>query len=307
MIKKIISYVLVLVILGFLFFNISRNWDTIISFPWHFRRLNLLLFSLFLMPMFVVNATSWHLLTKALGFNISYSKNLKNWLYSNLSRLIPGAIWQYATRLYLTQTEGVSKSLVTAALGIEVVFNLTAGLLTIIISIIFWGLPVVKDRTLLFLIIACFLILIILLLKNKYLLNKLISVINQFNKNQVQSIEISLPLRWIPILLCSYLLQFILGGSVLFFLSELVVELPFNIYPLFIGLFAAGWLMGYISIFSPGGLGVQELSLAGLLSIYIPFSIAVIIVIVYRFLILVMEVITISIVYLLQKVRINRL
>ncbi len=303
MIKKITSYLLVGLFLGFLIINISNNWSTIVSFKWHFKSFSLVLMTVCLLPLYLINATSWHLVTKALGFNLSYGQNIKIWLYSNLGRFVPGAIWQYAGRLYLTHKEGILKSLAATALGVEVIFNLSAGLLTVLVTIIFWGLPIAKTSTLLILLIACFLVFAILLLKNKHLLNKLTELINKLSKNQVKTKEISLPLKWIPILLCSYLLQFVLGGSVLFFLSRTAVDLPFNLYPLFIGLFAAGWLVGYISIFSPGGLGVQELSLAGLLSAYMPFTIATVIAVIYRLLIFTTEIVTVLCVYIFQKSR----
>lgn len=299
--KKFFSYVLVIIILVLLFFNVSKDWQTVTRFKWNFNIENILLIFLFWIPTYLVTVFSWHLLTKSLSFNLTFTQNLRIWLYSNMGRFIPGAVWQYVGRVYLANKEGVTKSEALSALGLEAVFNLTAAFLVILTAIFFWGLPTGAT----FLSITAFLIptliIIIAVLNNTKTINYFLNIISKLTKKEQHIIKISLPLKWIPILLISYTLQFVVGGSVLFFLTRTAVDLSWSLYPLFIGIFASAWLLGYVTVFAPSGLGVQELSIAGLLSPYIPFSVAGVIAILFRLLMLASELFTICFFYSFEK------
>lgn len=63
---------------------------------------------------------------------------------------------------------------------------------------------------------------------------------------------------------------------------RLVLPLDFSLLPVFIGMFSLSWLLGYITLLAPAGLGVTEMSLTALLSLYIPFSLAAVLAIAFR-------------------------
>lgn len=278
--KKILSLLIIFFAFGFLIFNIYQNWDTVTTHSWKFTTNNLTLLLGFLSIVYLVNATSWHFLMKALGVNLSYLKNLKIWLFSNTARLIPGAIWQYGSRIVLSSREGVDKKIVSSALLIELNFILFTGMVCIFAGATFWNLELNFDLRPLLLLIPILLTLVLMI-------NKIAKV--------------SLSLKWIPILFLSYLLQFIVDGSVLFYLSKAAINLSFDLYPVFISIFALSWLLGYISFFTPAGLGVQEISMATLLSFYMPFPVAGIVAISFRLALLVSEGLTLLVVTNLNK------
>ena len=87
-----------------------------------------------------------------------------------------------------------------------------------------------------------------------------------------------------------FLANFILNGLALIFLvfaftGNLEIEKLF----IFSGLYALSWLVGYLSFFAPGGIGVTEVVLTLLLSLHFPLPLASSIAVIYRFLLVISE------------------
>lgn len=283
-----ITLVFISVIFGFLFWNIYRNWPTIKSFPWIFHYQNLVLLIIFLLPIYAINAFSWHLLLKALGAKTSYLKNFRIWVFSNYGRFLPGVIWQYAGRVYLSSQAGIPKTIVTTAVVFEALLTIIVAALVILISLLILPLPVQLQESQNFFIAVAFtafglLLITLFLLSNEKFFIKVLFCLQKITKKvDITLIKIQIIKKLLPVLIFSFFLEFLFGGSVLFFLSRFAVALPFSSYPLFIGIYAASWLLGYITFFAPSGLGVQEITLAGLLSFYTPFPIASVIAVAFR-------------------------
>ena len=60
----------------------------------------------------------------------------------------------------------------------------------------------------------------------------------------------------------------------MFLLVSMVFPLSVQFLPYVIVVYTLSWLLGYIAFLAPGGLGVQELSMATLLSFYLPVGLA---------------------------------
>ena len=80
----------------------------------------------------------------------------------------------------------------------------------------------------------------------------------------------------------SFILQFLFAGSVLFLVAGAVARLPLSLYPTFVAIFTISWLAGYLTFLTPAGLGVQEVSMATLLSFYLLLPVAGIVAVVFR-------------------------
>lgn len=291
--KKFFSFSLILIIFAFMAKNILENWPAIKSFPWHFNFLNLTFLLIFLLPIYLTNSTSWFFVLKSLGVKIKYLKAIKIWCFSNASRFIPGAIWQYGGRVFLAKKEGIPTAIILTSLIIEMLFVLTIG--GILVMIVFGRLNFTTNSYFSNMIFLTLPILVILIsvFSNQKIVDKILFLFKKITgrKDEIKSFKIS-P-KWIAILSFSFLMQFIFDGSVLFFLTRQAIELNWSLYPVFIGIFASSWILGYITMIAPAGLGVQELSIATMLSLYMPFPIASIIAISFRLVLLVSESVTI--------------
>lgn len=286
---KLFSYVFVLSAFGFLFWHIFKNWATVQSFSWNFEYMDIAMLMVSVSLVFPINSIAWHLVTRALGANISLEKNLQVWMFSNIARFLPGGFWQYPGRVYLSGKSGLSRTLATTAVVLEAIFVLSIGALVVLATFFFWKLPldITGIEPVLFFVVS--LPLLLSFLSNQKVATSIAKMLARISGKDETTIKVSLPFHWIPILATIFFLQFFFAGSILFILSKAVVELSFTAYPIFIGIFAASWLIGYITFFAPSGLGVQEASIAALLSFYMPFPVAGIIAILLRILLFVAE------------------
>ena len=290
--KKILSLFLITAVFGYLFFQIFANKEQILNYSWHFSFLQVFLLVLFLIPLYLLNATSWHLLTLAVNEKIDYKTNIKIWLLSNISRFIPGGIWQYAGRIYLGKKGGMSTTSAGVATILEAFLNILIGgfiaiffysknllvLFVFILVLAFWSLFLIKKRT-----------------------QKLVRLVLFITKNKFDLAKIKINYKIIPFIVICFFLQFAISSMVLYLISTGSSNITVFDYPAFLGIFTTSWLLGYLVIFAPSGFGIQELSLASFLSKYMPFAVASLVAIVFRVLLLMSEFITTFLVILFLK------
>ena|SRR3989344_463090 len=108
-------------------------------------------------------------------------------------------------------------------------------------------------------------------------------------------------------LLPTFILNFFLNGFALYFI---ILSLNIDLNPLFIftltSFYAISWLVGFLSFFSPGGLGVTEASLAFLLSTLIPLPIATTIALLFRLILTLSEILIFVLFLNLNTIRTKR-
>lgn len=287
MFKKIFSAIFVSIIFIFLLINIWQNRVSVLSIPWNFNLITVTLLILSLIGVFVSSTISWHLLTLSMGINVPFKVNFKIWMISNISRLVPGTIWQYLSRVYLLEKIGISKDQSVIVIVLESILNITAASILFFVTLPFWQLPetlkMYQGWLWGFLIPPLFLF----LLTNKKFINMIFSIMLKITGKNIAIKNISvIPLKLLIPLTIAFATRFITTGLVLFCILLITESIPQNAWVVIIGIFSFSWIAGYLSILSPGGLGVVEISLATLLSAYIPFTLGAAIAIVFRLLLL---------------------
>lgn len=110
MLKKSIAYLVIIGIFIFLGINIIRVWMYIPNVNLRLGLEDIALLILIGGMVYLSNIICWHMLTKSLDMRINLLKNLRIWMLSNFSRLLPGGIWQYPSRVYLLSGEKVTKT-----------------------------------------------------------------------------------------------------------------------------------------------------------------------------------------------------
>lgn len=288
--KTALFYLLALVLLVFLFWEIIRNFEVILEAEWELSFINILFIVLSFFSVYLINITSWHLVTKGLGLTTPFKRNVKIWMFSNLSRFLPGGIWQYPTRVFMLSKEGgVGGGIAATALIVETLMNLSIGSVVVFMTLAFWDLPSQFERYNIFLVGLILLFLAVCFLSNKSVLQKVLILLAKAMGKQAAQKDVELSIRWILPLAIVFAGKFIFFGFALFFLAKPILALDPQMLPVFIGIAAFSWLLGYIAVFAPGGLGVTELSLASLLSVYMPFSLAAVVALAFRVFLLIFE------------------
>lgn len=284
-IKNTLKLILPSLLIGFLIFNIYQNWNLVIGFWTDFKIIPLLISFSFMILIYLEAAFNYHILIKALGYPPQFSKSIYIFIVSNASRYIPGSIWQYIGRVEMAKRiGGLPRSVSVLELVLEVFLLINAAT---IVSLI--GLPLFKgleDQNYLFI----FAVPISLIFLHPKIAAKLIEIIAKVGKKNISQPLTSLNFREIFFVLPWFILNFLLNGVALFFMTRAIYpEIGAENILLFSGIFAFSWAVGYLSIFAPAGLGVTDVLLVYLLSFQMPFALSSTIALSYRVLLTIAE------------------
>lgn len=299
--KKIV-YLVALVAFSFLLSQIINQWSTISKLHWQFKPTVFAAAILLLISGYSVNIISWHLLTKSLRLKISFQDNFRVWVLSNLTRFLPGKIWQIPSRIYLLSEKKIPPVSLGAAVVAEVMLNLSLGAVAVLFSLFFWQLPPQVIPYKFLIIIFIFSPLLVLLFTNSRiikLIGWLLVKVGKGNMEGLESVKFSYQLI-IPVIL-TFFLRFLLIGTALFYLTNSLVSIDISLLPIFMGAFALSWLLGYVAPFAPAGLGVADFSLAVILSPYLSLGVSSLGSLLFRGLVLLIEAVFFLSIFLLGK------
>lgn len=286
--KKILTSIFILVIFSFLLLGLNSSWKQLENTQWNFNIQNFIYLVILLPLIFLANILSWHLIVSIFNKGIKFKENFRIWVYSNASRLIPGSFWQYPSRVYLLSQSGVPKEVGTIAVIMEGFFNLGVGGVIVLLGSLFWSVPVSQNARLFTIFFALTPIIFFLLLKVNFISKVAKYYPKLFKKiTEVDTSQISL--KQFLLLFSMFSLQYIFAGIVFFIISSFFVSLSLESLPIWIAIYTFSWLAGYLTFFAPGGIGVVEASISGLLSFFIPLGLAISIALVLRALLLLTE------------------
>ncbi|HZD55888.1 MAG TPA: hypothetical protein VE136_04155 [Anaerolineales bacterium] len=272
------SIAMVLISLAILGFLVYRQREMLAEYEWKFNLYFVALsFVLFSFILFMV-ANMWGVIMKALGSEVNRLKHIKYYCLSNVTKRIPGTIWYVVSRAHFYKSDGVDYRLTSLASGIELATIVLAGIL---VSLTF-GIPIIFHYH-----VSLWLLGVALVISAAALHPKVIARVFRIFRVAETDIKYKNILSWLFI----YSLAWILGGIVLFLIGNVVTNISIQQ----IGYFIGGWsLVGVLSttvFFLPTNMGITEIGLSLVLSNIMPSSIAVIIAILARLLMIFFEVI----------------
>lgn len=239
---------------------------------------------------FYLRALSWHSILKTLNQNPPIKSSLFNFFVGESIRYIPGSVWSFIGRGYLTTKQEVSKRIVVLAFALEI-FSILS--ITTILSLPVLSTNLHRFPSYLIILIGAFLILGLVIIF--WFREKLTSTVLQIHKTaDKKNIIYNLSLLFGYQLMAWLLLG--LGTYILVLaLSPITPLLTFISIPIF------AWLVGYLSIIPPMGLGVREGVLIALLSTRLNLGQATTVAILSRLLLILVEGLNVSVWLYFQK------
>lgn len=275
-ILKATRFIIPIVIFIFLGRVIVEQWYLLENYSWNLDIQYLVVSFIALLGTFLMWALLFEQVFIQLGVPLSLKKIFKILYISNLGRYIPGKVWQFVGMYYLLERENVGKLKATSGIMWSNLFsNLSGGLVGIsIISLSKFNVSILSVSILL-VFFACIVIAV-----QPTVIDHIVNyVLGKLNKDQI---KVSLSLPRIVLFISYYALVWLCLGAAFFLLTRAVADVDIKLLPVFIGFFAASYVIGYLSVFTPGGLGVREGVMTYMLSYYMPLPIATIIAIVAR-------------------------
>lgn len=241
-------------------------------------------FNLFwLSPSFLVLLLYWMglvvpwgiLLREFTGQAISFRTIFLLFHLANVTRYLPGRVWGVVRLLMLSERFGLRKSTLAGSLPLHVGFQTLVGGFSAIPLLFsphfhqsyFLSWELVPRRTLLIGICVSLIVVVGLFLHPR--VRVALTAAAMQTCRIVKQGRDALRACWFKMLVGHSLLWLCQGFAFFFFVNSLV-PVPFSQAHLMLGCYAFAWLIGFLSVLTPGGLGVREGLLVLLLSPYMP-------------------------------------
>lgn len=286
--KKVISFVIgltiILFLLRYLWSYMGILKDSNFSIKWNMLFLSY--FSGFLS--FFLYSVAWHYLLRYEGAPLTFMES--NYMLSkgNLGKYIPGRVWQFVGRLYLFNHLGFSRTKIIMVAMLEQYFLLLS-------AFIIFGISYLSFQNIFansFLLDIKPLIIVGLIIAFLSLHPRSITLWNRIilKITKKEELQFFINTKDILLLMMIYLTYWVFIGLSVLFLIKGGIEIPIKYIFLVISSNAIAYLIGYISIITPNGLGVREGVLTYLLEIFLMKGLGAIISILSRIMLITQEI-----------------
>lgn len=271
---------------------IYKDWDVLFTQTWEIAWVNMIYAFLLLVLGMLIAALVWGDLLHSLGSRVSLGHHLRYYFISQLAKRLPGTVWYIAERGYFYKQHGDSVGLIAVASSIELSIAIFTGIL---ITFVCLSQLVMTFSFNYWLLTTVLLIGLVVLLTPR----SVHFFMRWLQRDKPLLVQYSYPklLSWI---LC-YIVLWLLGGMVLYFNINILYPLAFQHILYIIGSWTAVGTLSVLVFFLPTNLGFTEIGLSLLLVQVLPSSLAAIITVASRVLILLYEIMGTSIVLLAGK------
>ncbi|MBI3665157.1 MAG: flippase-like domain-containing protein [Acidobacteria bacterium] len=243
---------------------IYLEWQKVRAFEWRFGLPFLALSFVATSSWFFIRPFVWRVIVAHFGHPVPYRECIRIFVLSELSRYVPGTVWQYFSRIFLAAQWGVpAAAALTGALMELLLMGLAA------VPLVLWHIgevfPMVgwAQRVLLFAFPAAAVALL-----QPAVLNRLGRFLLPRLKLEYEPIRLSFGAiggLWAV----SLLLWALFGSGFVLFVRSLA-PIGFSHGPELASNYAVSWLIGVVTFFAPGGIGVREGILGLLLAKVLP-------------------------------------
>ncbi len=257
------------------------QWPAMRRLKWQAHEGWLLLALVVLLGQMVVLATAWWQVLRSMGENLTWQMASSIWLRAQLARYLPGGVWDIAARAAMSHAQAIALQTVGAAAVVEIGFQvLTAGMFLLSVGFFFPNpdfTPYIPWLSL------------ALLGLSVGILSPLLPRLLPHILSRIGHVPLTphLPAWRRVLLFLMYSTAHGLQGAGFVFFAQGVGLMETNVlaWPtaaLLLTTYIGAWVVGYISVFAPTGIGVREGVLVLLLAPYIPVSTAMAVALGYR-------------------------
>lgn len=265
---------------------VVANWELLVAYEWNIRPVWLAYALGFFLAAFLTSLWAWHVLVANLAGFDNFRRSSKIYLTSNLARRVPGSIWHITSRALLYGEAGVSKRSISVLSGLEMIFFLVSGVVTVLLAIPFWGLPSQIGGS----VDPVWFLVVALPVGLALVHPKLLATLWQ----RISKEQLSRRLLWrdTVVWLAYYVMTWVLGAAVLFCVINFFEPIPTEQFLPVMGMWALAGTISVVGFLTISLIGLREISLVFLLAQLVPHPITLIIAIAIRLIWLTGELVT---------------
>jgi hypothetical protein len=273
-IKLALKIIIVAAIFYVIFRNILSNFDQLRAQEIQFNYIYVII-SLFVMLLaWITTAWSWGKTLEAFGYPLRYPDVFVIYFRSMLAKYLPGKLWQIVGATYVAAQKGVPEGATIASVVIGQAYSLLAGVALCVGALALGFIRIAGEGAAIFrwTSIPVLLGLLVLIVRPN-----LTEPVMNWGLRLFRRQEVSLKIKpstsfW---LFWAYFVPWCLFGISFWSLAHAIVPMTAGqIIPL-TAIFTAATVIGFLAIFSPGGLGVREGAIIVLMTSIAGFPVAI--------------------------------
>lgn len=237
--------------------ELGRNWEELQAYQFTLQGGSLAWAVLLFLCGYLLQTHLWQAcINRHLGhkvFNFSQSLAVVN--SSSLGKYLPGKVWTFAAQMLWLKKYGVSKSLI---LYVNLICLIASSLISVYLLLAYLWLYTALDKGLLsFVLLALIACNILYVFCHVRVINWLIIILQKIVKQEIAPIVNSRALTaYIQfVYLCAWLF---IGTSAYFLTKGVGLTASFDELFVLLASTAFSWIVGYLAVIAPGGLGVRE-------------------------------------------------
>jgi len=287
---KILKFAIIGAIFYFVINNVVSNWEQLAAQGVHFDPLYALLSILVMMLAWLTTSWSWGKTLEAFGAKLKYRDVFVIYFRSMIGKYLPGKFWQIVGSTYLASKRGVQEGPTIASVVVGQVYSLFSGLVIFMSAIAIWGMNFSSGSIFNFKLPSiCVLVLILILSLNPNLTKPAMNwFLRLFKRTEI---DVEIDIRQSLRLFILFLIPWFAFGFSFWLFARSLTFVPFGQYLKLTSIMVGATVIGFLAIFSPGGLGIREgmivILMTSMTEYSVSFSSAV--AVGYRFLSLIVE------------------
>jgi uncharacterized membrane protein YbhN (UPF0104 family) len=250
----------------FLAAYLARAWSSVRDFDWTFSPGWLALSACAFLLFYFLQALAWWLLLRGLALHSPPALAVATWGKSILARYIPGNIFMFVGRAWMSHEQGLPLDRVTAAMVYEQALQVCSALVAAALLFPFWEWH--RELTALSLAIIP---LIVALLHPRVFGAAAAWLLRVLRR---PPLEATMSFPAVLALLVYYVVAWIPAGAGAWLLARAVAGLPAGALPLVLVAFVLAYVIGMAAFVFPSGIGVREAVLGASLSRELPGGVA---------------------------------
>lgn len=271
-ITRIIKAILTLIVVYFAGKQIVGNWGEVRAHHWQINWWLLLLSVGIHLFAFAFFARVWCLLMRGFGYDVPFRHGFKIAYIANLGRYIPGRIWPIFGMVYVAKQMKISEPVAVASWGMALLFGMPPSFVVGFATVLLYPQMLASNLSD-YVGIGMYLVALATVLVSLMLIfapNKSLALAN-FGLKLIkrQPIHFNIAMRDAVGVYLGYMVGWMIYGLAFWVFLHALIENPGVPLLVGIGSFIIAYQIGYLAIFTPGGLGARELVMIGLLTPYV--------------------------------------
>jgi glycosyltransferase 2 family protein len=250
--KVVVRVAALLVALGFLAAMVAGQWQALQAYQWQFRPQWLIPSFALLALAWLLELSVWRFVLAGLGGQLRWGRAAQTWFLSSIVRYIPGNFWQFLGMAELAADDGVSRVTTIASIGVHQVLATLTGLVLAAVYFALAGQGAWLDTIRPLLWLAPLSLVICSPPVLRWSLNWLLGLLKRP--------PVTVTLTWGQVLLAllGYAGVWLVMGSGFALLAVSITPITAPQFAALIATWAAAYVIGYLSLLTPSGLGVRE-------------------------------------------------